>query len=39
MRQIATVIRTAAFIAGDTPIIAEIKIVFDTALKNHGVSI
>jgi hypothetical protein len=39
MRQIATVIRTTAFIAGDTPIIAEIKIVFDTALKNHGVSI
>jgi len=39
LRQIAAIVRTASFIAGDTPIVAEVKTVFDTALKNHGVSI
>lgn len=39
LRQLATIIRTTSFIAGDSPIVAEIKAVFDTALKNHGVTI
>jgi carboxylesterase type B len=39
LRQITTIVRTSAFIAGDTPIIAEIKAVLDSTLKNHGLSI
>lgn len=39
LRQITTIVRTAAFIAGDTPVIAEIKAVLDSTLKNHGISI
>jgi len=39
LKQITTIVRTASFIAGDTPIIAEIKAVLDSALKNHGLSI
>ena len=39
LRQIATIVRTASFIAGDQPIIAEVKAVLDTALKNHNVTI
>ena len=37
--QIATIVRAASFIAGDQPIIAEVKAVLDTALKNHNVTI
>ena len=39
LRQIATIVRAASFIAGDQPIIAEVKAVLDTALKNHNVTI
>lgn len=38
LRQITTIVRTASFIAGDTPVIAEIKAVLDSTLKNHGIS-
>jgi adenylate cyclase class IV len=39
LRQIAGVIRIASFIAGDNQIVAEVKVVLDTALKNHGITI
>ena len=39
LKQITTIVRTASFIAGDTPVIAEIKAVLDSTLKNHGISI
>jgi hypothetical protein len=39
LRQITTLVRTAAFIAGDKPIVAEIKAVLDNTLKNHGLTI
>jgi Protein of unknown function (DUF2786) len=39
LRQITTLVRTASFIAGDMPVIAEIKAVLDSTLKNHGISI
>lgn len=39
LKQITTVVRTAAFIAGDNPVIAGAKAALDTALKNHGISI
>lgn len=39
LRQITTIVRTASFIAGDNTVIAEIKAVLDSTLKNHNVSI
>jgi hypothetical protein len=39
LRQIATLLRTASFIAGDQPLISGLKNIFDTTLKNHGLSI
>jgi hypothetical protein len=39
LKQITTIVRTASFIAGDTPLVAEIKAVLDSTLKNHGLSI
>jgi hypothetical protein len=39
LKQITTIVRTASFIAGDKPIVAEIKAVLDSTLKNHGLSI
>jgi hypothetical protein len=39
LRQITTIVRTASFIAGNTPVIAEVKAVLDSTLKNHGLSL
>jgi hypothetical protein len=39
LRQITTLVRTVSFIAGDNPIIAEVKAILDSTLKNHGVSL
>jgi hypothetical protein len=35
LRQFTTLVRTAAFIAGDNKTIAEVKTALDTALRNH----
>jgi hypothetical protein len=35
LKQIAVVIRTAAFVAGDNKVISQIKTTLDTILKNH----
>lgn len=35
LRQITTVIRGAAFVAGDNKVVAQIKTTLDTVLKNH----
>jgi hypothetical protein len=39
LKQITTLIRTASFIAGSQPIVAEIKTILDNTLKNHGLSL
>ena len=39
LRQITTLVRTASFIAGDQSLISEVKVILDTALRNHGLSI
>jgi hypothetical protein len=39
LRQAATIIRTAAFVAGDNKIVASMKAVLDATLKNHQLTI
>lgn len=39
LRKFVTVVRTASMFVGDNKYVSEIKIVMDTVLKNHGVSI
>jgi hypothetical protein len=39
LKQITTLVRTAAFIAGSQPLVAEIKSILDNTLKNHGLSL
>lgn len=39
LRQIATLIRTASFFAGDNKVVAEMKAVLDTTLKNHDLTL
>jgi hypothetical protein len=39
LRQITTMVRTVSFIAGDNPIVSEVKAVLDSTLKNHGISL
>ena len=35
LRQLTTVVRTAAIFVGDHPVVAEVKAVLDAVLKNH----
>ena len=35
LRQVTTLVRTAAFVAGDNKVIAQVKTTLDTVLKNH----
>jgi hypothetical protein len=39
LRQITTLVRAANLIAGSQPLVAEIKTILDTTLKNHGLSL
>jgi len=39
LRQVANMVRTASFFAGNNPTIAEVKAILDSTLKNHGISL
>ena len=39
LRRIAVGVRTASFLFGDNKVVAEVKVILDTVLKNHNVSV
>lgn len=39
LRQIVSIVRAASFFLGDNKVVAEVKVVVDTALKNHDVTV